>query len=233
MAQIADSWLRQQFERLSQTRPDMVGAVLQRALEEDADFRWAMVVGAYLDEQINLGKAAELLGMHRAQLQQLFLERGIPVRLGAQTLEEARAEAECMGDLDARGQPITIPFNCTVLSNFAVVNRPICCSSQRGQAATTEVVIDESNEGVVLGYFAPASLDWLPVLTLSPEERVTFHRLRIRLGAGEASCFAVAHHRGCASRQMIQTPDAMLSVRESPRDTGHSGAAGSQPRDNP
>lgn len=32
-----------------------------------------MVVGAYLDEQINLGKAAELLGM--------------------QTLEEARAEA--------------------------------------------------------------------------------------------------------------------------------------------
>ncbi|BCW97037.1 MAG: UPF0175 family protein [Fimbriimonadales bacterium] len=94
MAQIADSWLRQQFERLSQTRPDMVEAVLQRALEEDADFRWAMVVGAYLDEQINLGKAAELLGMHRAQLQQLFLERGIPVRLGAQTLEEARAEAE-------------------------------------------------------------------------------------------------------------------------------------------
>ncbi|BCW97036.1 MAG: hypothetical protein WHS44_05265 [Fimbriimonadales bacterium] len=102
-----------------------------------------------------------------------------------------------MGDLDARGQPITILLNCTVLSNFAVVNRlDLLQSAARGQAATTEVVIDEFNEGVVLGYFAPASLDWLPVLTLSPEERVTFHRLRIRLGAGEASCFAVAHHRG-------------------------------------
>ena len=47
-------------------------------MQEDAAFRWAMVVGAYLEGHINLGKAAELLGMHRLQLQREFLEKGIP-----------------------------------------------------------------------------------------------------------------------------------------------------------
>lgn len=94
MAEMAPPWLHRQFERLAQMRPDIVEPVLQRAMQEDAEFRWAMVIGAYLDERINLGKAAELLGMHRAQLQRQFLEKGIPLRLGSPTLEEAQAEVE-------------------------------------------------------------------------------------------------------------------------------------------
>lgn len=85
MAERVTSWLHRQFERLAQVRPDLVELILQRAMEEDEEFRWAIVVGAYLDEPINLGKAAELLGMHRAQLQRQFLEKGIPLRLGSQT----------------------------------------------------------------------------------------------------------------------------------------------------
>lgn len=39
------------------------------------------------------------------------------------------------------------------------------------------------------------SLDWLPVLALSPEEQATFQLIHWSLGAGEASCLAVAQHR--------------------------------------
>ncbi|MBI3952081.1 MAG: UPF0175 family protein [Acidobacteria bacterium] len=94
MAETMTPWLYRQFQRLAQMRPDLVEPILQRALREDEGFRWAVVVGAYLDEQINLGKAAELLGMHRLELQQQFLEKGIPLRLGPQTVEEAKADVE-------------------------------------------------------------------------------------------------------------------------------------------
>ena len=49
MAETATSWLYSQFDKLAQMRPDMVESVLQRAMQADAEFRWAMVVGAYLE----------------------------------------------------------------------------------------------------------------------------------------------------------------------------------------
>lgn len=94
MAQKMASWLQRQFGRLAETRPDLVEPVILRAMQDDPEFRWAMVVGAYLDGQINLGKAAELLGMHRLHLQQIFMEKGIPLRVGPLNVEEAEAEAK-------------------------------------------------------------------------------------------------------------------------------------------
>ena len=94
MAEMVTSWLYRQFEKVAQKRPDLVELVLQRAMCENESFRWAVVIGAYLDEQINLGKAAELLEMHPIQLQRQFLEKGIPLRIGPQTIEEAKAEVE-------------------------------------------------------------------------------------------------------------------------------------------
>lgn len=92
MSAVLASWVHHQFDRLAETRPDLVEPVLGRAMREDEQFRWAMVVGAYLDEEINLGKAAELLGVHRLELQRQFVEKGIPLRLGPATAEEAQAE---------------------------------------------------------------------------------------------------------------------------------------------
>lgn len=40
----------------------------------------------------NLGKAAELLGLHELELWERFLELGIPLRVGSADLAEARAE---------------------------------------------------------------------------------------------------------------------------------------------
>jgi predicted HTH domain antitoxin len=52
------------------------------------------VVGAYLRGHINFGKAAELLHTDRWSLQDEFRRLGIPIRMGASSLEELRAEVE-------------------------------------------------------------------------------------------------------------------------------------------
>lgn len=49
---------------------------------------------AYLGDEISLGKAADLLGLSRFELQERFLRLGVPLRLGPSRLEEARAEVE-------------------------------------------------------------------------------------------------------------------------------------------
>ena len=70
----------------------MVDQALEKMLERQADLRWSVIIGAYLDEEINLSKAAELLGIHRLELQERFIAQGIPLRIGPDTVEEAKAE---------------------------------------------------------------------------------------------------------------------------------------------
>ena len=50
------------------------------------------MINAYLDRDINLGKAAELLGAHPIELRQQFLKKGIPVHIGCESIEELQAE---------------------------------------------------------------------------------------------------------------------------------------------
>ena len=54
--------------------------------------RWDQTIAAYLDGYINLGRAAALLGLSVHDLQERFLRLGIPLRLGPETVEDARAE---------------------------------------------------------------------------------------------------------------------------------------------
>jgi predicted HTH domain antitoxin len=72
--------------------PNASPQVLLTALKSDPDLHWAIVVGAYLDEQISLAKAAELLGTDQWSLAEEFQQRGIPIRRGPADIEEARAE---------------------------------------------------------------------------------------------------------------------------------------------
>ncbi len=87
------AWELNQLARLYQHRPDQVRAALQRLLDGDPELRWSVVVGAYLDRQINLGKAAEMLKIHELELRTRFLDLGIPLRQGSTDADEARAEA--------------------------------------------------------------------------------------------------------------------------------------------
>lgn len=52
----------------------------------------AQVLRDYLDERINLGKAAELLQLSRFELEASFQRLGIPLRRGARSIEDAEAE---------------------------------------------------------------------------------------------------------------------------------------------
>jgi len=66
-----------------------IGRANQGREVDDPDVR---ALQAYLDDEISLARTAELLGLHRLQLQERFLRLGVPLRLGPATLEEAWAE---------------------------------------------------------------------------------------------------------------------------------------------
>ena len=52
----------------------------------------AQVLRRYLNADINLGKAAEELGLSRLELQDRFLRLGVPLRIGASSMEDALRE---------------------------------------------------------------------------------------------------------------------------------------------
>jgi hypothetical protein len=89
-------WEVEQLLKLRERQPSLVEPALWRLVHENKDIRWSVVVGAYQDRQINLGKAAELLDMTELGLRERFIELGIPVRVGPADLAEARAEVEAM-----------------------------------------------------------------------------------------------------------------------------------------
>jgi predicted HTH domain antitoxin len=69
-----------------------VEACLAKVLSQDKELWREIVIGAYLDGKISLAKSAELLDRQPVELRQEFIKLGIPVRLGAQSAEEAYAE---------------------------------------------------------------------------------------------------------------------------------------------
>lgn len=86
------AWTYDQLNKVRQYRPELVDSAIEKLLNQQSELWKLVVIGAYLDEQINLGKAAELLNMHRLELQAELQTQGIPLRLGVDTIEEADAE---------------------------------------------------------------------------------------------------------------------------------------------
>ncbi|MEK6645767.1 MAG: UPF0175 family protein [Candidatus Firestonebacteria bacterium] len=87
-----DMWQLKQLERLHEIEPDTVDVAIAELLNKEPKLREKLIVGAYIDGEINLGKAAELLGIHSVKLRRQLLSKGIPVRIGAETIEEIVAE---------------------------------------------------------------------------------------------------------------------------------------------
>ena len=86
-------WQLKQLEKLAELEPDLVASALEELLQSRKALGKKLVIGAYLEGEISLAKAAELLGQHPVQLRKELLEKGIPVRLGAESKEELIAEA--------------------------------------------------------------------------------------------------------------------------------------------
>lgn len=91
-----DEWLIENLRDLYREHPDLVSPLLHSLLTESEELRWTLVVKAYQAREINLGKAAEFLGLHELELRDRFLKLGVPLRLGPADLAEAKAEVEAV-----------------------------------------------------------------------------------------------------------------------------------------
>ena len=90
------NWTFTHLTKLHKQQPKLVDNALQKMIESDSDLAWSLVVSAYLDEEINLGKAAEMLGMHELELRDRFIALGIPLRIGPLDKAKARAGAQAL-----------------------------------------------------------------------------------------------------------------------------------------
>ncbi len=89
-------WELPQLMKLREQQPDLIDQAIHHLVEQNEDIRWSVIVGAYRDGRINLGKAAELLGVSEIELRHRFIKLGIPLRIGSEDLMEARAEVDAV-----------------------------------------------------------------------------------------------------------------------------------------
>jgi len=85
-------WQLAQLEKLHEIEPDIVNNAIAELLEKETVLKEKVIIGAYLDGDINFGKTAELLGVPPVKLREMFLSKGIPVRVGIESKEEILAE---------------------------------------------------------------------------------------------------------------------------------------------
>ena len=89
-------WTINQLQKLQKEQPHLVDSALRQLLHENKQLAWSLVVNAYLEEEINLGKAAELLEVHEPALRDRFIQLGIPLRMGPENLDAAIAESKAL-----------------------------------------------------------------------------------------------------------------------------------------
>ncbi|TRZ87702.1 MAG: UPF0175 family protein [Methanosarcinales archaeon] len=85
-------WEMEELQKISKVQPDIVESALKELWERKPDLYKSIVISAYLDHKINLGKASELLQVDRLELQNELRAKGIPVRTLSR--EEITAEVE-------------------------------------------------------------------------------------------------------------------------------------------
>lgn len=99
---LPDAWLVDELPRLYRERPDPVHPFLRRPLSESKALSWSLIIQAYQERRINLGKAAELLGLHELGLRERFLELSIPLRVGRRTRPKPGPRLRLCAPRDAR-----------------------------------------------------------------------------------------------------------------------------------
>jgi len=92
---VVQSYGEDQIVLLAHLDYQILKALVDYALREPNDVQTAdvsAVIRLYLEEQISLAKASEMLGVSRYELMEHFERLGIPLRLGPSTLDEAQDE---------------------------------------------------------------------------------------------------------------------------------------------
>jgi len=75
-------------------------ALVQEAVrimwQERPSVRMAVAAHRYQTEELSVARAATLAGVSFDQMKEFLAEQGIPLRLGPETLEEAKAELDAL-----------------------------------------------------------------------------------------------------------------------------------------
>jgi len=87
-------WEIEELCKLVKIQPEILEAAFKELWQRNPALYKSVIINAYLDEKINLGKAAELLGVHRLELQNELREKGVPIR--GLSKEDVIAEVEAI-----------------------------------------------------------------------------------------------------------------------------------------
>ncbi|MDI6791442.1 MAG: UPF0175 family protein [bacterium] len=78
------------------------GVVIDNALRAlfqlEPEAKEKVIINAYDDGDISLGKAAELLGVCQEEAKEILHRSGFELQLGPSTIKEAKMEVEALGD---------------------------------------------------------------------------------------------------------------------------------------
>ncbi len=87
-------WEIEAFQKLSSVRPGIIIDALKELWKIRPELYKMIVINAYLDDKINLTKAAENLDVTRIEFEKELRERGVPVRTLSR--EDVIAEVEAI-----------------------------------------------------------------------------------------------------------------------------------------
>jgi predicted HTH domain antitoxin len=82
--------------RLYDNEADVIQDALRHLLRSRGDLRVQLAVHRYQTEGISLAKAASDAGVSWAQMRDILMEQGLVIRLGPETLAEARREVDAL-----------------------------------------------------------------------------------------------------------------------------------------
>ncbi len=82
--------------RLYPNVDEVVRDAVRHLLRGRPDLRVRLAIHRYRTEDLSLAKAASLAGVSWAQMRDIVLEHGIPLRLGLETLPETEQEIEAL-----------------------------------------------------------------------------------------------------------------------------------------
>jgi predicted HTH domain antitoxin len=69
---------------------------LRHLLRSRPELKIQLAIYQYQNNDISLEKAANIAGVSWAQMKDILMEKGIPLRFGAETIQEAREEVQAL-----------------------------------------------------------------------------------------------------------------------------------------
>lgn len=80
------------------SKEEGISEAIRALLQTHPQYRIEVAIQTYQNEPISLGKAAEIAGVCWEEMREIMVNRGILLRLGPETIEEAVKEIEAVED---------------------------------------------------------------------------------------------------------------------------------------